>query len=136
MNAKTIIAGIISAVITFLLGWLVYGMLLMDFFNSNSLHYGGLMKDPPTYWAIGVANLCWGLMGAYILSLAGANTASKGAMIGFLVFGLSTAGFDAMTYAQTNWMGAKALAVDVAVSAVFGAVSGAVIGFIYGRKSS
>ncbi len=136
MNAKTIIAGIAAAVVTFLLGWLVFGMLLMDFYKNNSIQYAGLMKDPPAIWAIAAGNLCWGLMMAYILKLAGANSAAKGAVIGLITFGLAIAGFDAMIYAQTNWMAARVLAVDVAVSAVFGAISGAVVGFIYSRKSA
>lgn len=124
-----------SAVVTFLLGWLVFGMLLMDFYKSHTMQYPGLMKDPPIFWAIGAANLAWGLVMAYILNIAGIRSVAKGFVTGFLIYGLFMAGVDAMFYAQMNLIGMKILAIDVAVNAFFGGISGAVIGYIYSRKS-
>lgn len=137
MNAKVIIAGIASAVATFLLGWLVYGTLLSDYFKSSmTSSYPGLMKDPPLIWAIGVANLAWGFALAYILSIAGIRNVAKGFVTGFLIMGLILGGVDAMSYAQMNLTGAKVYAVDVAIGAVFGGISGTVIALIYSRKQN
>ena len=134
MNGKIIVAAAASTVVTFLLGWLIFGVLLMNFYTSHSMHYDGLLKNPPIMWSIIAANLAWGLSSAYILHLAGIKSISKGFITGFIVFGLYCAGRNGMDYAFMNMMGLKMLALDTALSAFMGGVSGAVIGFIYSRN--
>lgn len=138
MNTKTLIGGIIAAVISFLLGWLIYGTLLMDYFNSISLmdNYTGLIKDPPVIWEIGIANLCWGLLTAYVFNLGGIKSVSKGAVVGLIIFLLSTLGFDLMMHAQMNLSGYQLIAIDVAISAIMGAIVGAVVGWWFGRGAA
>ncbi|MBK7856274.1 MAG: hypothetical protein IPJ79_16525 [Bacteroidetes bacterium] len=46
MNKKVIAAAIAGAITTFMLGWLIYGMLLMDFMEANTVKYEGLMLNP------------------------------------------------------------------------------------------
>ena len=133
MNTKTIVAAVLSAVVTFLLGWLIYGILLMNYFDSHMMHYPGLMKAQPDFLYIGLANLAWGLLTAYILQIAGITTVSKGLITGAIVSCLSTAGYDLIMFAQFNLSSRTADIVDVAASTVLGAVSGAVIGWWYGR---
>ena len=51
MDKKIITAAIVGAIVSFLLGWLIYGFLLMDYYTEYSVRYEGLMKDPPELWA-------------------------------------------------------------------------------------
>ncbi len=48
MTKKLILATIAGSVVQFLLGWLIYGLLLANFMNSQTTHYEGLMKDMNT----------------------------------------------------------------------------------------
>ena len=133
MNTKTLLAGLLAGIITFLLGWLIFGMLLMDFYMSNSTLYTGLMKDPPDFVAIFIANLSWGLLIAYIFNLAGIKTTQNGAIKGVIIFFLVVLGVDLLYYAQMNLFGLKVILVDVIANVVLGAIVGAFVGWWYGR---
>jgi hypothetical protein len=133
MNTKTLLAGLFAGIITFLLGWLIFGMLLMDFYMSNSTLYTGLMKDPPNFVAIFIANLSWGLLIAYIFNLAGIKTTQNGAINGVIIFFLVVLGVDLLYYAQMNLFGLKVVLVDVIVNALMGGIIGAFVGWWYGR---
>ena len=134
MNTKTLVAGLLSAVVTFLLGWLIFGVLLMSYYHSNMLAFPGLLKNPPDILFIGFANLAWGLMLAYVFSLAGINTASKGFITGFIIFLLISIGFNCMFHAQFNLFSRRVFIIDSIANGVLGAMAGAFIGWWYGRK--
>ncbi|HET9055527.1 MAG TPA: hypothetical protein VFN30_01640 [Chitinophagaceae bacterium] len=136
MNTKTLTGALITTVLGFLLGWLIFGMLLMDFYKANMIQYSGLMKDPPEIWAIGVSNLAWGLLFAWIFNLASINSVSKGFTAGLIITFLMVLGFDLFMYASMNLYNTKALAVDVIANAVFGGLLGAVLGWWFGRGST
>lgn len=133
MNTKTLLGGLIIGVLSFLLGWLIFGMLLMNFYQSNTTSYAGLMKDPMELWAIAVANLAFGLLLAYIFNLGNIKTPGKGFTTGFILGLLMTLGFDLYLYSQYNLMNTKLIAVDVVASALFDGVMGAILGWWFGR---
>ncbi|MBI1782543.1 MAG: hypothetical protein HYR66_14450 [Sphingobacteriales bacterium] len=135
MNTKTLAGGLIIGVLAFLLGWLIFGMLLMNFYQSNTTSYAGLMKDPMEIWAIAVANLAFGLMMAYVFNLGNINTPGKGFTTGLILGLLMTIGFDLFLYSQYHLMNKKLIGVDIAASAVFDGVLGAVLGWWFGRNS-
>lgn len=133
MNTKTLVGGLIFGIVAFLLGWLIFGMLLMDYYQSNMTSYTGLMKDPMEIWAIAVANLAFGLMMAYVFNLANINTPGKGFTVALIIGLLMQLGFDLFLYAQMNLMSTQLLAVDVIASGIFTGVIGAVLGWWFGR---
>lgn len=58
MNSKFIIASVAGGIASFLLGWLIYGILLMDFMKANSMYYANLMKEPPNmiHWPFQISS--------------------------------------------------------------------------------
>lgn len=136
MNVKTLIGGLVAGVTAFLLGWIIYGMLLMDYFTNNMVKYEGLTKDPMEMWAIVVSNLALGLLLAYVFNGSGVKTAGNGVASGALFFGLFAVGVDMMFYAQMNLISLQLICVDVLASLVMGALVGAVLGWWMGRGSN
>lgn len=133
MNSKTLVGGLIGAVVAFLLGWAVYGMLLMDYFSSNMTHYEGLMKAEPVLWLIFLGGLSWTLLTSYVINASGIKTVAKGAVCGAILYALMSLGIDLMFYGQMNLMNMSIICVDVLASIVMGAAVGAVIGWWNGR---
>ena len=133
MKSKVLIGGLIAGVISFLLGWLVFGIALKGYYTSNSAHYDNLIRVAPRIWALIIANFAWGFLLAWILDKAGANSAAKGFMCGLIIFFLVTLGVDMFTVAMMNMMRIRLALVDVAVSALFGGFNGAIVGWWYGR---
>lgn len=133
MNTKTLVGGLIGGVVAFLLGWLIFGMLLMKFYQSNMVSYSGLLKDPPEMWAIAVANLAYGLLLAYILNLGGIKSVSKGFTTGLTVGLLSQVGFDLLLHGQMNLYNTQLLITDIVASGIFSGIIAAIIGWWFGR---
>ncbi len=134
MNTKTIVSGVLTAVFTFLLGWLIFGILLMNYYNSHMSVFPGLLKKQPDLIFIGLANIAWGLMLAYVFSLADIKTVSKGFMVGLIIFGLVAAGINCMFQAQYHLYARRIYAIDTVANAVLGALAGAFLGWWNGRK--
>jgi len=103
---KFLIGGIIGGIAYFLLGWLVWGMLLMNFMTENAGTATGVMKaeGDMIWWALIVGNLFSGLAMAYVLTKAGVSTASTGVMMGAIFGLLISASFDFTMFGTANIM--------------------------------
>ena len=135
MNSKAIIAILVLSVVGFLLGWLIFGILLMGFYTSHMVSYNGLMKDPPDILMIFFSNLTWAVLLVYVFNfLASVKTIAKGAVAGMILTFLICLGFDLFMYASMNlYSGATGLiVVDVLANAFLGAVLGGIAGWILG----
>ncbi|MEJ7778702.1 MAG: hypothetical protein WKF68_03850 [Daejeonella sp.] len=136
MNTKTLISGLAGGVVVFLAGYVVYGMIMMDYFMSNMISYPGLMKDPMDLWAMAVGNIILGILLAYVLNLGGVVSASRGATIGAIVFFLIGLSVNLVMYAQMNMSPLQICFVDAICMAVLGALAGTVIGWMQGRSAA
>lgn len=133
MNMKVLVAAFVAAVAAFLFGWLIFGILLADFYSANTTVYAGLMKDPPDFLMIFLSNLFSAFLLAFIFQRwAGINSARDGAMGGFIIFLLIAVSFDLFLYATMNLFSPLVIVVDVISNAVFGALIGAITGYILG----
>ncbi|MBK8193139.1 MAG: hypothetical protein IPK76_07995 [Lewinellaceae bacterium] len=70
MNTKVLLAAFAGGVTTFLLGWLVYGIALKGFFDSNMGSATGVMRgeEDMQLWAIFAGNVAWALLLALLFS--------------------------------------------------------------------
>lgn len=133
MNSKTLIAGIIGGIASFVAGWIIFGILLMNFFSKNMIHYDGLMKEPVEIWAIAAGSLLHGVLLAYIFKLGGIRSAGSGAIAGGITFLLMSLGVDLMMYAQFNLINFQMIALDVIGTSVLGICAGTAVGWWLGR---
>lgn len=129
---KLLMGGIAGAVTTFLLGWLIFGILLMDFMNNNPGATGIVNRAEPDFLYLVIGNLAMGLLFAYILIKSNINTLAGGLVCGGIVGLLMTVSFDCIMYATTTAISKTAMAADVAATTVMFAISGAVIGMVLG----
>jgi hypothetical protein len=130
MSTKVIVGGVISAIVMFLLGWLIYGVILTDIFPMD-----GEMTGQGMLW-IFLSNLFWGLLLAYVLGTwAGVSTPMGGAKAAAIIGLLAGLSADAMGMAMNN-MDMKQMAFDVIATVVIAAVAGALIGWYNGRNTA
>ena len=132
MNSqKFIVGGIVGGILYFLLGYVLYGLLLKSFFDSNGM---AVNMDNMVWWAMIVGNLAGGFLLSYILSKGNVSTAGGGAGTGFIVGLLMSLSFDLMMYGVGKGMSLKGIAADVVAAAVMTAVVGAVVGWVLGMS--
>ncbi len=133
MNTKTLISGIVAGIVTFFVGYLIYGVIMADYFMSTMPSFPGLIKDPMEIWSIGVGNLIWGILLAWMLNAAGVVSASKGATYAAIAFFLYTLGSGFIVFGQMNMYTIQGIFVEGLCSAVMMATGGAVAGWMLGR---
>ena len=138
MTAKTrIMATLAGFVVIFLLGWLFYGIILMDFFASNSGSALNVMRaeDDMVWWALILGNLLQSYFLVYVFGTwtnisSFGNGFKSGAILG-LIIGFS---FNLTMYGTTNNMNLTGTLVDPFVAMIMMGVTGGVIGVILGKK--
>ena len=138
MNSKNyFLAGILGGIVYFLLGWLVYGMLLMNYMEENAGLALGVNRVEMLLWSIGLGSLLYGFFLSYIFSCVGqvktaAAGAKSGAWVGFLVAGA----IDFTMYGTTNISTLNAVAVDILAATVLASITGAVVAWVLGAGAT
>ena len=119
----------------FLLGWLVWGILLMDFFSANMNQCASRPGDEMVWWAIILSNLVMALLLTLILHWARAKSIIDGLKYGAL-FGLLYGSAIAFSYwsMSTMYLNAGAMVTDILVSTVVMAIIGLVVVLTWGRE--
>ncbi|MCB0780853.1 MAG: hypothetical protein KDC03_15235, partial [Flavobacteriales bacterium] len=87
MNTRVLLAGLASGVAGFLLGWVIFGMLLMNYFEAGVIHYEGLHKpeEEMNLGLVFLSNLLFGLMLAWVCDRSGSRSAGSGLVVGAIV---------------------------------------------------
>jgi len=136
MNTNRILlAGVAGGIVFFLLGFLVYGVLLMKFFAANQGTAQGVMKDPPAMWALAIGNLAWGFLLALIFGRwAGITTLGTGAKAGAIIGALVATSYNFNSLGTTNVTTLNAVLVDIVVFAIMNAIIGAVVARVLGSS--
>lgn len=135
---KFLVGGIIGGIASFLLGWVVWGMLLMSFMKEHTSAAGQAAMRPddnPVWWALVAGNLLLGFLLSYVLNKSGVRSAGAGAAVAAVVGLLFSATMDLFSYAFMDSSDTTAIVVDVLASTVVAAIIGAIIGWYLGRGS-
>ena len=132
---KFLIGGIIGGIANFLLGWLVWGMLLKNFMNDHTTEGAkAIMRgdDNMIWWAMIAGSLCWGLVLSFVLVKSGISNASSGATTGAVLSLLIAAATNFFQYGMQDVGDTTMMVVGIAANVVVGAIIGAVIGWYLG----
>lgn len=137
MNSKTIIAGILGGICSFLLGWLLYGIVFKNMMADMMGSATGVMRSDSemVFWALILGNLIIGCLVAYIFNFwASISTFMGGLTAGATIGLLFTLAFDLIFYATTNVTTISGIAVDVVINLLIWGISSGVVGWWLGRS--
>lgn len=132
---KILIAGTVGAVVAFILGYLVWGLALADFFQNNAGTATGVSRGDDMLWVpMILGHLAWGFLFAVIYERwAQISTFATGAKAGAVIGFLTACTFDFISFGSTNLSNLTATLVDIVLMTVIAAIMGGVIGMMLGR---
>ena len=126
---------IFGGIAFFLLGWLVYGMLLMDFMAANSNNCAARLDDEMIWWAMIVSNLILALFITLVLKWSGAKSVTDGLKTGAAIGFLTGLSMDLSFYSMTTMFNnLTTLIVDVIVYSILLGVVGIIIVLTWGKE--
>jgi len=128
---------IFGGIFYFLLGWLVYGILLMDYFMASTNQCANKPDGEMIWWAIIVSNLLAALLLTLILNWSKARGVIDGLIKGAIFGALFTAIIDLSFWSMTTmYSSLVTILVETAVSAVVFALMGMVIVLTWGKEKT
>jgi len=132
---KLVIGGVVGGVALFLLGWLIYGMLLMNFLMEE---HGlpeptGVNRAEPLLLYVFLGNLIAGFFIAYIFLKTNTATFFGGLFLGGVMGLLIAASMDTLNFGLTHLMSRKGVIIDAAAACVLWSLGGAVVAFTLGK---
>lgn len=134
---KRITATLAGFVVFFIMGWLLYGMLLMDFYATNSGSASGAYRTDSemVWWALIAGNVMQAYFLVYVLGKwANITTFGGGFQAGAIIGLMLGFGYNLTMYGTMNIANLTATLVDPLVTAVMMGTTGGVIGWMLGRK--
>jgi hypothetical protein len=130
---KILLGGLAGGVASFLLGWLVYGVLLMDFWESNFNNCASRPMEEMVWWALIISNFASGFLLAFIFSWSNTKGWLDGARIAGIVALFMIISYDLSFYSMSTMFNSlNVVIIDIVVGTVFTAIIGAVIGLVMG----
>lgn len=134
---KIIRGTVFGGIAFFFLGWLVWGMLLMDFSKANYNQAIYLPEDGMIWWAMIASNLVLALLLTLALKWAGAKSIVDGLKIGAIVGALYALSVDLGMYSMTNViLNLTAVVVDTLAYAAVTAITGLIIVLTWGKEKT
>ena len=136
MDTKKFLTGtLVGGIAFFFLGYLIYGMALMNFMSSHAGSAMGVQKSMEEFkwWALILGNLSSAALLSYIfLKWAHISSFASGATAAAVVGFFASMGFDMVMFATSNLMDLTGIVVDILAFTVMNAVVGGIIGAVLG----
>ena len=133
---RSILAIVLGGIANFFFGFLIYGLILMDFMKANTTEYEGLMKEDDNAMMLGyfLGSLVFAAMITYILNKIGNATPRSGLTVAAVVSLFTALSFNLMFFFGMNLYSGTYVFVDSIAYTVMGGLTGLVIGFILRKK--
>ena len=137
MNMKILRGTVFGGIAFFLLGFLVWGVLLMDFSMENYSQEIYRPNDEMIWWAMIVSNLVLSMLLSLMLNWAGAKNWMDGLKLGALFGLLYALSIDLGMYSMTTMLlTLTAIVVDALAYVVVAGLTGLVIVLTWGRDKT
>lgn len=135
-NKQSIMATLAGGVAVFVMGFLLYGLALADFFANNAGTATGVMKEAPLMWSLILGQVILAAFLVMIMGWRGDSSAGAGLKTGALVGLILGFALDFTFYGVANASNLTATLVDPVVFMIQLGVGGAVIGAVLGMGST
>ena len=136
MNTKNLVGTLLTTILIFGLGFLIFMTLLGQYFSENMIQYPGLFRTEPEYVSLILTCLSYACLLTYVFSSAGIAGLQKGFIAGAVIGLLVQVNVDSYLYSQMHLMGKKLILIDVALNALMSGIAGAFLGWWMGRGKS
>lgn len=132
MGSNKILAIVVGGAVLLAVGYLMFNVLLADFYAANAGSATGIWREMPIWWAAAVGSLAYAfLVGNAIPEGASiAKGATAGAMVGFTVW----LAIDFLFYGSSNINNLTVTVIDPIVEAVHAGIAGAAMAAVMGLK--
>jgi uncharacterized membrane protein len=129
MNTKQWVGGTIGgAIVLFVVGYVIFELLLKDFYAANAGSATGVMRETQIIWAVAVGALAYAALILYALRGSAASVdVAAGAKTGAIVGALIWACADFTLYGISNMNTLTLAIVDPLAELVRGGITGAVV---------
>jgi hypothetical protein len=135
MNMKILRGTIFGGIAFFLLGWLIYGIIMMGFNTANTNQCLNNPNGEMIWWAMILANIVSALLLTLVLNWSGAKGWMDGLKTGALFGVLYALAFDLGFWAMTSYFNNfGALLADLAQTTVLWALTGLIIVLLWGKE--
>ena len=142
MSTKSLLLATLGgAVVTFLLGYLIYGNLMAGFFENNMGSATGVIIDPANFGAGNFIHIFLGHVAmALLLALifgrwANISTFSTGLKAGAVIGLLMGAYYDLIGLGTANILTPTSAIADIVISGIMTAIGGGVVAWILGKTA-
>jgi hypothetical protein len=130
---RILLGGLTGGVVFFLLGWIVYGMLLMDYMTANCKQCAARPMQEMIWWAMILSNMALGFLIALVLSWSETKSIMAGAKVAGIIGLLLSLSIDLSFYSMTTMYSSLIpIFVDVAAYTVMSAITGTAIVSVMG----
>ena len=133
MDTKRLLIGTVAGgVVAFVMGYLLYGVLLASFFEGQMGSATGLTREAPIWWADVVGTLSIAMLVTLAIGWTSGSSMMDGLKTGALVGFLLWLGADLVIYATFNFSTLTAALADPVVELIRWGIAGAAIGAVSG----
>lgn len=123
----------------FFLGWLIYGVLLMDFMSEFSNTTFNRPEEEMVWWAMILSNMASGFIFSIIFGWLNNKTIIGGVKIAAIIGGLFALSIDLSFYSMTTlYSSFTPIIVDIIAFTIMSAITGGIIAWVMnmGKKEA
>lgn len=130
---KFLIGSVVGGIVMWLVGMLIWRVLLADFFTPDVEATTGLIREAPIYWAGILGTLGLSALVTTAIAWAGSFSLRGGFQVGAIVGFLVWFGVDFIHYANQDFRTLWQTIVDPLLELVRTGIGGAVIGLVLAK---
>lgn len=128
---KILLGGITGGIAYFFLGWLIYGILLMDYMQEFTNTTISRPDEEMIWWAMILSNLAMGFLLSIVFAWSNTKTLFNGAKVAAIIGGLFAVSVDFSFYSMTTiYSVLTPIIVDIIAYVVMSAITGAAIAWV------
>jgi hypothetical protein len=128
---KILLGGIAGGVVFFLLGWIVYGVLLMDFTTASYNQCATRPMQDMIWWALVLSNLAFGFLLSIVFGWSNTTGIMAGAKVAAIMGVLLSLSVDLSSYAMSSiYSNLAIVVVDIIAFTIMSSVAGIVVAWV------